>query len=189
MIMINVINEVDVEEFWIVLCHLFIIHHFSIYIIFITSNIISVSFLLRKIHIFLFYKEPNIFQYYFGTITFFCVFVINETVVHIVTSGKNHKRNITVKFTHQQLQQNVGYLQEIISAELVLEMRIYQQMVIIHMFAIILDMIFCILGFPYLFHDSKPRQDIIVACNLPKAKVKHKLKQYDATLSPTKKIV
>ena len=75
---------------------------FSIYNIFISSNISYGFLLMNKTRIFS-VEKPNGFQYYFVAIHSFCLIIISKTVVQIVTSESKRKIILLSKSTYKQL--------------------------------------------------------------------------------------
>ena len=71
--------------------------HYFLFITSLSSNIIYGFLLLNKTHIFTCWGKPNVFQYSFVTMHYFLFVIIGATLVQLVMSERNYKRNITVK--------------------------------------------------------------------------------------------
>ena len=64
---------------------------------FISSNIIYELLLLKETCIFLCLEKHNVCQYSFVTVHYFWIFIINATVVQLISSERKCKLKITIK--------------------------------------------------------------------------------------------
>ena len=69
---------------------------FCLYHLYIIKKCFEFS-LLNDNFIIIFREKPNRFQQFFVTINYFCLIIINATILQIVFSERKCKRNITVK--------------------------------------------------------------------------------------------
>ena len=72
---------------------------FCWYHLYIIKHMLYIS-LLNDTFIFIFCEKPNVIQYSFVNIHFFCIIIIDTTVVQIITFERKYKCKITVKNTH-----------------------------------------------------------------------------------------